>query len=40
MASTAAPYRRAPRDIHGSVPSMHLDGMKQEDVEEEEEEEG
>lgn len=33
MASTAALYCCAPRDIHGSVPSMHLDGMKQEEVE-------
>lgn len=33
MASTAALYCCAPRDIHGSVPSMHLDGMKQEELE-------
>lgn len=25
-------YCCAPRDIHGNVPSMHLDGMKQEEV--------
>lgn len=33
MASTAALYCCALRDTHGSVPSMHLDGMKQEEVE-------
>lgn len=33
MASTAAWCRCAPRDGHGSVPSMHLDGIKQEEVE-------
>ncbi|KAK5612627.1 hypothetical protein CRENBAI_010300 [Crenichthys baileyi] len=32
--SNTALYCCAPRDIHGRVPAMHLDGMKKEEVEE------